>query len=145
MSSTGEDIALIGMSCRFPGNATTPSQLWDLLCNPRDVSESLSDRFNGQGWYHKNGKYHGHCNVERSYLLSEQGSHRRFDAPFFGINAIEASTMDPQMRLLLEAVYEALEAAGQAMENLRGSNTAVYTGVGANCLHDTKSFEGSVE
>jgi hybrid polyketide synthase/nonribosomal peptide synthetase ACE1 len=126
---TGEPIAIIGTGCHFPGNADTPSKLWDLLCKPRDLLESLDDRFNPAGWHHVNGKHHGHCNVQQSYLLTGKGRHRRFDAQFFGINAVEASTMDPQMRLLLETVYEALESAGQRIESLRGSSTAVYTGV----------------
>lgn len=129
MHVTGEPIAIIGTGCRFPGDSTTPSKLWDLLREPRDLLEPLIDRFNSEGWYHENGKYHGHTNVRRSYQLAGEGCQRRFDAQFFGINAVEADTMDPQMRLLLETVYEALEAAGQPMENLRGSDTAVYTGV----------------
>lgn len=129
MAVPGEPIAIIGTGCRFPGNANTPSKLWDLLREPRDLQESLSDRFNTDGWHHENGKHHGHCNVKASYLLSGKSTHRQFDAQFFGINAIEASTMDPQMRLLLETVYEAIEAAGQPMEKLRGSDTAVYSGV----------------
>lgn len=129
MSYAGEPIAIIGTGCRFPGNSNTPSKLWDLLREPRDLLEPLCNRFSERGWYHQNGKYHGHCNVQKSYLLGGPEQHRRFDARFFGINAVEANTMDPQMRLLLETVYEALEAAGQPIERLRGSDTAVYTGV----------------
>ncbi len=129
MPRVEEPIAIIGTGCRFPGNASTPSKFWELLREPYDLLEPLGDRFNPEGWHHDNGKYHGHCNVKESYLLTERGSERRFDAQFFGINAVEANTMDPQMRLLMETVYEALEAAGQPIENLRGSDTAVYTGV----------------
>lgn len=126
----GEPIAIIGSGCRFPGDATTPSKLWKLLQSPRDVLAPLVDRFNGEGWYHPEGKYHGHTNVKSSYQLSggEGSVVRRFDAHFFGINAVEANTMDPQMRLLLETVFEALESAGQQIEALQGSDTAVYTG-----------------
>lgn len=129
MSVVGEPVAIIGTGCRFPGNSDTPSKLWNLLHKPHDLVKSLAERFNVDGWYHDSGKYHGHCNVKEAYQLAGEGTHRRFDAQFFGINAVEASTIDPQMRLLLETVYEALEVAGQPIEHLRGSNTAVYTGV----------------
>lgn len=129
MSDRGEPIAIIGSGCRFPGDATTPSKLWELLRAPQDLLAPLVDRFNAQGWYHPNGTYHGHANVQASYQLAGEGVTRRFDAGFFGINAIEASTMDPQMRLLLETVYEALETAGQSIEDLQGSDTAVYSGL----------------
>lgn len=124
-----EPIAIIGTGCRFPGNSSTPSKLWELLSKPRDLLKSVGDRFGAEGWHHENGKYHGHLNVQKSYLLEGKGVHRKFDAQFFGVNAVEANTMDPQMRLLLETVYEALEASGQPIETLKGSNTAVYSGV----------------
>ncbi|KAK4207461.1 hypothetical protein QBC37DRAFT_455500 [Rhypophila decipiens] len=126
-----EPIAIIGTGCRFPGNANTPSKFWDLLCNPRDVLSSVAGRFSPEGWHHHDGKYHGHCNVRSSYLL-EGDQHCRFDAQFFGINGVEAETLDPQVRLLLETVYEALEGAGLTIEGLRGSDTAVYTGMMGN-------------
>lgn len=128
MSNKGEAIAIIGSGCRFPGGANTPSKLWDLLREPHDLLRPLQDRFSTQGWYHEDGKNHGHTNVKEAYLLSGEKTHRQFDAQFFGINAVEASTMDPQMRLLCEVVYEALEAAGQPIDTLRGSNTGVYSG-----------------
>ena len=129
MQPAKEPIAIIGTGCRFPGDSSTPSRLWNLLREPRDLSNPLTDRFDPKGWYHSNGKYHGHANVQNSYQLADQGCQRRFDAQFFGISPVEASTMDPQIRLLLETVYEAVEAAGQTIESLRGSDTAFYTGV----------------
>ncbi|KAF2795005.1 hypothetical protein K505DRAFT_302867 [Melanomma pulvis-pyrius CBS 109.77] len=122
-----EPIAIIGTGCRFPGGSNSPSRFWKLLSEPYDVLEQLEKRFSAEGWHHENGKEHGHTNVRHSYLLSGNGVHRQFDANFFGINASEATTIDPQMRHLLETVYEALEAAGQPIEALRGSDTAVYT------------------
>jgi len=126
--ASGEPIAVIGAGCRFPGAASSPSKLWDLLSKPRDVlSEIPSSRFNPHGFYHSDGEYHGHSNVQHSYLLEED--HRIFDANFFNISANEATAIDPQQRILMECVYEALEDAGQRMGDLKGSDTAVYVGL----------------
>ncbi|KAG6354080.1 hypothetical protein INS49_005051 [Diaporthe citri] len=129
MNAQGQKIAIIGSGCRFPGGANTPSKLWDLLREPRHLAESIPpDRFSLAGFYHPNGQYHGHSNVKKACFLEGKGVHRRFDASFFGINRVEANVMDPQARLLMETVYEALEAAGQSIDDLRGSTTAVFAG-----------------
>ena len=123
-----EPIAIVGSGCRFPGESTSPSKLWDLLREPRDVLKKIPvERFNTTGVYHVDGMYHGCTNVTESYLLSED--HRRFDADFFKIKPVEAHAIDPQQRLLLETVYESLESAGLRIDRLRGSNTAVYVGL----------------
>ncbi|KAK7736129.1 putative Hybrid PKS-NRPS biosynthetic cluster [Cytospora paraplurivora] len=127
MASTHEEIAVIGSGCRFPSDANTPSRLWELIENPRDVAQKI-DRFNVEGFYNENGQISGHSNVKHAYLLTGEGGYRSFDAGFFGISPLEANVLDPQTRLLLETVYEALESAGQTLEGLRGSDTAVYAG-----------------
>lgn len=130
MAQTPEPIAIVGSGFRFPGHGDTPSKLWNLLRNPHDVLTPIPrDRFSGRGFYHKSAQYHGHSNVRESYFLPEEGAQRRFDAQFFGIHPAEAKVIDPQMRLLLEIVYEALEAGGHTIEDLQGSNTAVYSGL----------------
>lgn len=123
-----EPIAIIGSACRFPGGANTPSKLWDLLHEPRDVQTEIPEsRFNPHGFYHVDGKHHGTSNVRHSYLLSEDC--HRFDAQFFGIKPAEANAIDPQQRLLLETTYESIEAAGLKIEKLKGTQTAVYIGL----------------
>jgi hybrid polyketide synthase/nonribosomal peptide synthetase ACE1 len=128
-SGKNEPIAIIGSACRFPGGCSSPSKLWDLLSNPRDVS-TVIDRFNVQGYYHKDGSHHGTTNVQRSYFLHED--HLKFDAQFFNISPSEAESIDPQQRVLLETVYEAVEESGKTIESLRKSDTAVYVGL-MNC------------
>ncbi|KAK2040741.1 putative polyketide synthase [Colletotrichum somersetense] len=135
-----EPIAVIGSACRFAGGATSPSKLWDLLKDPRDVRNDIpKSRFSAENYYHPNSSYHGHSNIRHSYLLEQDVT--AFDTEFFGIKPIEAKAIDPQQRLLMETVYEGLESAGLTIDGLRGSDTAVYVGVmcsdyEANLLRD---------
>ncbi|KAI9369038.1 hypothetical protein BJX61DRAFT_549897 [Aspergillus egyptiacus] len=125
---TPEPIAIIGTGCRFPGNSSTPSRLWDLLSKPRDVaSKPPSSRFNVDGFYHPNPTNPLTFNATESYFLDDDV--RSFDASFFNIATNEATSLDPQQRMLLETVYESLEAAGLRLEALRGSSTGVFCGV----------------
>ncbi|KAJ3578897.1 hypothetical protein NPX13_g1668 [Xylaria arbuscula] len=129
MASARQDIAIIGTGCRFPGSVSNPSQLWDLLMKPKVVAQQVpSDRFNVDGFYHEEKDYHGHGSVREAYFLSDKDAHRCFDAPFFGIKTEEVNVLDPQIRLLLETTYEALEVSGLTMASLRGSDTALYVG-----------------
>lgn len=122
-----EPIAIVGTGCRFPGGSTSPSALWELLQNPRDIRQEIpSDRFNTKGSYHPDSAHHGTTNVRHAYLLDDV---RAFDAAFFNISRKEADSIDPQQRLLLETVYEALDSGGHTMESLRNTDTAVYVGV----------------
>ena len=124
----GEPIAIVGTGCRFPGSANDSSKMWDLLSKPRDLLSKIpKERFNADAFYHPNGLRHGTSNVTESYFLHED--HRVFDTGFFNIKPVEAHSIDPQQRVLLEAVYESLESAGIPMESLVGSQTAVYVGL----------------
>ncbi|KAJ5451871.1 Acyl transferase/acyl hydrolase/lysophospholipase [Penicillium cf. griseofulvum] len=135
-STQPEAIAIVGSGCRFPGSASSPSALWKLLETPRDVGMQIPpDRFDALSFFHPDGSHHGTSNVLRSYLLEEDV--RAFDAAFFNISPNEADSMDPQQRILLETVYEALEAGGHTVESLRGSDTAVYAGTMTADYNDT--------
>lgn len=129
ITTRGEEIAIIGSGCRFPGDSSSPSKFWEALREPELFASKVPSL---QGFYHKDGQYHGHANVQEAYLLKSKGEgdsiHRRFDAAFFGLSPSEAHLLDPQVRLLLEVVYEALENGGQTIDQLRGSDTAVYAG-----------------
>lgn len=129
-----EPIAVVGSSCRFPGGASSPSKLWELLRNPKDVLIDIpKDRLGLAAFYHEDGEHHGSTNViPKGYLLEEDP--RLFDGPFFNINPMEAESMDPQQRLLLESVYECIESAGYPLDKMQGTATSVYVG----CM--TKDF-----
>ncbi|RAK81607.1 putative polyketide synthase [Aspergillus fijiensis CBS 313.89] len=135
-SSVPEPIAIVGSSCRFPGSASSPSKLWDLLRQPRDVRRELNTQnLNLQRFYHPSGDTHGSTDVKgQGYLLAEDS--RLFDPAFFGISPFEADTIDPQQRILLEAVYETFESAGYTLSQMRGSQTSVHVGVMTDDYHD---------
>ncbi|KAG4435104.1 hypothetical protein IFR05_009413 [Cadophora sp. M221] len=120
-------IAVIGMACRFPGDATSPDHLWEVLANGRNAwSEFPKDRINIDGFYHPSGNREGSICFKGGHFLKEDIS--AWDAPFFSTTAHEAAAMDPQQRILLEVSYEAFENAGIPIETLPGTSTAVYCG-----------------
>lgn len=107
MPDMSEPVAIIGSACRFAGEATSPSKLWELLVEPRDVRTKLPEsRFDADGFYHPYNMKHGHSNVKHSYVVGEDPS--AFDAEFFGIKPVEAKAIDPQQRWLMEIVYEVI-------------------------------------
>ncbi|EFQ96791.1 hypothetical protein MGYG_08716 [Nannizzia gypsea CBS 118893] len=127
-----EPIAIIGSGFRFPGGADTPSKLWSVIHNPRDLSSKPpASRFDIDAFYHPVGTHHGTTNATKSYWLEDTNKSNvaKFDAGFFNIQPSEVDAMDPQQRVLMEVVYDGLCAAGQPMERLRGSDTAVYVGL----------------
>lgn len=135
--AANELIAVIGSACRFPGNTNTTSELWELLNDPKDLqSEIPNDRFNIDAFHHPDGAHHGRTNARHGYFLNQDL--RAFDAPFFNIQAGEAESMDPQQRLLLETTYDAVSAAGIGLQELKGSDTAVYVGIMTHDFELTK-------
>ncbi|KAH8647580.1 ketoacyl-synt-domain-containing protein [Tricladium varicosporioides] len=127
-----EPIAIIGMGCRLPGGATSPSKFWDLLIEGRSGHcEMPQSRFNAEGFYHHKSEHPVSVNSTGGYFL--QDDPRLFDNSFFGINNLEATYMDPQQRQLLEVVFECFESAGATLEQLSGKNVGCYV---ANFLAD---------
>ncbi|KAM5469274.1 Type I Iterative PKS [Microsporum audouinii] len=122
-----EPIAIIGLSCRFSGDATSPAKLWALLEEGRSTwSEIPLLRFNPKGTYHPNGEKLSTSHIRGGHFLREHLA--LFDAAFFNFSTETASTLDPQFRLQLESVYEALENAGLPLLQIAGSNTSVFAG-----------------
>lgn len=61
---TDEPIAIIGTSCRFPGGASSPSKLWELLVEPKDVVKKIpGSRFGYEPFYNPDPSYHGVSNL----------------------------------------------------------------------------------
>jgi acyl transferase domain-containing protein/acyl-CoA synthetase (AMP-forming)/AMP-acid ligase II/acyl carrier protein/SAM-dependent methyltransferase len=116
------DIAIIGLGCRFPG-APNPRQFWQLLAEGKEAI--------GASW---------RCDPEGIRFAVRVGLAYggflprvdEFDAQFFGISPREAAEIDPQHRLLLEVMWEALEYGGIAPTGLAGSQTGVFVGISSN-------------
>src|SRR6266567_1580851 len=124
---SAESIAIIGMSCRFPGGANTPEAFWQLLKCGRDaISEVPSARWDIDAFYDPDPDAPGKMYTRYGGFLQDIS---KFDAQFFGISPREATRMDPLHRLLVEVAWEALENAGQAVANLAGSQTGVFVGL----------------
>ncbi|WP_313462886.1 GNAT family N-acetyltransferase, partial [Achromobacter sp.] len=117
-------IAVIGLSCRFPGGANTPEQFWELLKGEVDAVEG------------RPGAVADRPRAPRDPLADRVGKSGgfltdidQFDASFFRVSPREAELMDPQQRFLLEAVWAALEEAGLSAARMAGSDTGVFIGV----------------
>ncbi|RWA09000.1 hypothetical protein EKO27_g6114 [Xylaria grammica] len=133
-------IAIVGMSCRFAGGASSPSKLWDLCVNAQSGwSEIPESRFDVRSLYHPDRERPGRTHVIGGHFLEEDVS--LFDAAFFSFSADVAAAMDPQVRLLLEAVYEATENAGIPIEKLAGSNTSVFSGTYSKDFNDLSTSD----
>ncbi|MET7642036.1 beta-ketoacyl synthase N-terminal-like domain-containing protein, partial [Streptomyces sp. NPDC005438] len=108
-----EPVAVVGMACRFPGDADTPDQLWQMLADGVDAMGAYPSN---RGWDAGEGV---------GGFLARAAD---FDAGLFGISPREALAMDPQQRQLLETSWEALESADIPPLSLRGTPVGVFAG-----------------
>lgn len=137
-------IAVVGMSCRLPGEITTPDELWELCSRGRTgFSEIPKRRFENASFYHPNpGKGGTFNSVGGNFLTEDLGL---FDAPFFSLTAQEATSMDPQQRMMLECTFEALDSAGIPKNQVMGKEVGVFIGGSfseyeSQMFHDTDAI-----
>ncbi|MFF3290651.1 beta-ketoacyl synthase N-terminal-like domain-containing protein [Streptomyces sp. NPDC003023] len=139
-----EQVAVIGVGCRFPGGADSPDGYWRLLAEGRDavgtVPEGRWDPFVGDGSglpgdISRYGAFLERPAAEGQAITSTgtgTDGIAGFDAEFFGIGSHEATAMDPQQRMLLEVSREALDHAALSVPSLAGTRTGVFVGISGN-------------
>nr|WP_203615902.1 type I polyketide synthase [Streptomyces sp. SID13726] len=118
-----EPVAVIGIGCRLPGSVHGPADYWRLLTDGVDAVRRVpEDRWRDfTAFPPQDALPYG------GYLDDIAG----FDAEFFLITPREAAVMDPQQRILLEVVHEALTHAAVPAASLAGTATGVFVGVSA--------------
>ncbi|MCG8432342.1 MAG: polyketide synthase, partial [Candidatus Omnitrophica bacterium] len=122
-----EPIAIIGIGCRFPGEAHDARSFWEILLKGTDTIRPVpADRWNAGAYYDPDPAKPGKINNTEGGFIKDAAS---FDAGFFSISPAEASRMDPQQRILLEVAYHTLEDAGIPLERFSGTPTGVYIGI----------------
>ncbi|KAK2760578.1 polyketide synthase [Colletotrichum kahawae] len=120
-----EPVAIVGMGCRWAGGIRDTSGLWEFLINKRSGYQDWAEpRFSAKGFYHPNPERPGTTAAKGGYVVTDDP--RLFDPAFFGISGLEAETMDPSQRKLLEVIYEAFESDGDTWESVNGTRTGVY-------------------
>jgi acyl transferase domain-containing protein/acyl carrier protein len=129
-----EPIAIVGMSCRYPDAVGSSAELWELVADGVDAVAAYPE---DRGWdvdslYHPEPDHPGTIVASGGAFLRDVSG---FDADFFGISPREALALNPQQRIMLELLWEALEDAAVDPTSLRGSSTGVYVGV----FHDDYS------
>jgi len=125
-------LAIIGMGMRLPGGISTAEEFWSLLIGKKDGRCRVpSSRYNVDAFYGDK-THQQNIATDHGYFLDVDI--KGFDTSFFGVKRTELDVTDPQLRLLLEVVWECFESAGQS--NFRGTNTGVFVGTFGEDWHN---------
>ena len=119
-----EPIAVIGIGCHFPGSSDNQNRFWDLLTSDGDaICRPPLQRWSAG----TSSRHDAATDVLRGGYVDYDPT--QFDPIFFGITPNEANFIDPQQRLFLEVVWQALYHAGYTPEAVKGSRTGVFCGI----------------
>ncbi|RVU33970.1 SDR family NAD(P)-dependent oxidoreductase [Hwanghaeella grinnelliae] len=122
-----EEIAVISMSCRFPGGADSPEAFWENMLSGVDaISRVPEERFNIDRFYDANVRKNGESYTDKGGFIDWDPA--QFDPIPFKISPREAAYMDPQQRLLLEECANLFRRAGYSQEKVAGSTMGVFVG-----------------
>jgi acyl transferase domain-containing protein/acyl-CoA synthetase (AMP-forming)/AMP-acid ligase II/NADPH:quinone reductase-like Zn-dependent oxidoreductase/NAD(P)-dependent dehydrogenase (short-subunit alcohol dehydrogenase family)/acyl carrier protein len=121
-----KDVAIIGMSCRFPG-ANDLDQFWENLCNGVESISFFSDQELIDSGVEPALVNHPNY-VKASPILDDI---ENFDADFWGYSPKEAQLLDPQQRLFMECAWASLEDAGYDPLSYQG-DISLYGGAATN-------------
>ncbi|KAK6530124.1 hypothetical protein TWF694_003493 [Orbilia ellipsospora] len=120
-------IAIVGMACRFPGGCNTLEKFWEICEDARNTWSNWPEhRLNERAFHHPRTETLGAVHTKGGHFLEEDVT--SCDTSFFNFTADLAKAMDPQIRILLEMTFEALESAGLSLEAVAGSPTSVFAG-----------------
>ncbi|WP_166907006.1 polyketide synthase Pks13 [Mycobacterium sp. DL440] len=128
-ASDVEDIAIVGVATRFPGDMNSPDEMWEALLAGKDAITDLPEgRWEEFLAEPRIAERVGKASIRGGYLSDIKG----FDSEFFALSKMEADNIDPQQRMALELTWQALEHARIPASSLRGTNVAVYVGSSNN-------------
>lgn len=125
-----EPIAIVGMSCRFPGDVKTPAQFWELLQSSKDgITDSPDKRWDIE-------QYYDFYSATADKIVNRKGGFidaaEQFDTALFNINRRDIAVMETRYQLLLKLIGEALEAAGIAPLTINNTDTTLFVGISSN-------------
>ncbi|WP_407667635.1 polyketide synthase Pks13 [Mycolicibacterium arseniciresistens] len=124
-----EDVAIVGLATRFPGDLNTPGEMWQALLEGRDAITDLPEgRWSEFLSEPRIAERLANARTRGGYLSDIKG----FDSEFFALSKMEADNIDPQQRMALELTWEALEDARIPASSLRGQRVGVYIGSSTN-------------
>jgi polyketide synthase PksM len=128
-SEASVDVAIIGMSCRYPKSENIEA-FWQNLKNGTDcITEVPGNRWKEfSNWYHPDPYHAGTASNKWGGFIDDVDA---FDPLFFGISPSDAEFMDPQQRIFLEECLKTIESAGYAPSSLSDQSCGVYVGCAA--------------
>ncbi|KAJ0413691.1 polyketide synthase [Aspergillus carlsbadensis] len=120
-----EPVAVVSMACRLPDSCHTPREFWRFLEQGR-IAINTPPRTRFSLNTHYDGSLKPQTMASPGGMFLQNVDPRDIDAQFFRLSGVEATSMDPQQRQLLEVVYEGLENAGVTLEELDGASVGCF-------------------